>query len=129
MIGFNFPRRRFKWEDNTWNQEALIRTFKHCPIHAGVGVVPWNEGDPDKLYCKECGTEYLEQEAPNDERMKGKFKEQKTMIVTPRKKKKFYDEQGTEVTDPELIKQLQSGMRIVSYKEDKVEENHIIRKR
>jgi hypothetical protein len=87
------------------------------------------------LQCLECGTTFLEHEAPTDDEVKGKFKRQQTQIITAKSKtKKHYDQQGNLITDPDLIDLIEGGgITVISYREDKVateeQTKRIVRKR
>jgi len=43
------------------------------------------------------------------------------MIVTAKKKKRYFVEDGNEITDPDLIADVKRGLTAVSYKEDMIE--------
>jgi hypothetical protein len=61
MIGFNWPKgaRRYKFQDDDW--VMLEPEYKYCVIHPSNRLVKYVDGDPDKLYCPECG--YHEQKS------------------------------------------------------------------
>lgn len=61
------------------------------------------------------------EEAPNEEGIKLKHeKNQQSAIVSAKRKKKYYDKFGTEINDPDLIKDIQQGANVVYYHEEKL---------
>ena len=54
---------------------------------------------------------------------------QQTKIITPKKKKKYYDQSGREITDPTLFNDIMQGKTVISYHEEKSgKERHVIKK-
>lgn len=105
LIGFSFQ-----------NEPAK----KHCVIHPGTRLIQ-KEDDPDVWYCTMCGTVYLEKDTGNDENITSEYgPTQQTSIISAKKKKKFYDKSGNEITDPELIKEIMQGANVISYHETKI---------
>ena len=53
-----------------------------------------------------------------------------SIICTKTKKKKYYDKQGNEITDPDLTTDIQRGDTYYEYREQKSgeEKRHIVRK-
>ena len=63
--------------------------------------------------------------------MKAKFTKQTTKIITAKKKKKFFDQQGNEINDPTLINDILQGKTVIKYHEQKSGregKRHIVRK-
>ena len=97
---------------NTVNYEN-----KHCVVHPGTRLIQKLD-DPDLLWCPTCGTSYSDKEAGTDEKIKSRFgPNQQTRIISPRSTKKYYDKQGNEITDPDLIAEIQRGANVISYHE------------
>jgi hypothetical protein len=72
-----------------------------------------------------CGSHYTEKEAGTDEAIKGKFNPKQTgpRIISAKPKNRYYDKQGNLITDPDLIRDIQQGKTVISYKEEKIEGN------
>jgi len=57
-----------------------------------------------------------------------------TKIITAKKQKKYYADNGNIITDETLIQDIQRGAHVISYREDKVEgdpmkpKRHIVHK-
>jgi hypothetical protein len=66
-----------------------------------------------------CGSHYTEKEAGTAEAIKAKFKGQttKAMIITGKRKKKYYDKQGKEINDKDTLDLIQQGANVISYHE------------
>jgi len=76
-----------------------------------------------------CGTTYLENDTSTEERIKPKHTNQQTKIITPKKKKKYYDKQGNEINDEQLLKDIARGVKVIRYHEQKSgKERHVVRK-
>jgi hypothetical protein len=69
--------------------------------------------------CFSCGYSILAQDAPNEEGIAIKHEKGKTTIVSRKRNKKFYDDNGNEINDPDLIQQIQQGAHVISYHEQK----------
>jgi len=98
-------------------------TTKHCVIHRGTRLIPKRnesgEIEPG-LMCPTCGTSYKEHEAAAEEQMKGKFAgKQETKIISAKKKRKYYDKQGNEINDEQLLKDIANGKVVLYYNEQK----------
>jgi hypothetical protein len=54
----------------------------------------------------------------------------RTAIISPKKKKKYYDKQGNKINDPDLLKEIMQGANVISYHEIKSGEDkrHIVRR-
>jgi uncharacterized Zn finger protein (UPF0148 family) len=119
IIGFNFQ-----------SSDRYIPS-KTCVIHYGTALISKLD-EPGTLWCPLCGTTYLQEDTATDEAMKGKFKQQQTRIVSPRKKaKKYYDKQGNLITDETLIQDIERGATVYSYREEKSgkeNEHHVVRR-
>jgi hypothetical protein len=97
---------------------------KHCVIHPGTRLVQKLD-EPDLLWCPQCGTSYSDKEAGTDEKIKSRFgPNNQTRIIRPKVKKKYYDSQGTEINDPDLIQEIQRGAHVISYQEFKTEDKN-----
>lgn len=72
------------------------------------------------LMCPRCGSPYTENEAPTEEGIKGKFSgKQETRIISAKNKnKKYYDQSGNIINDPDLIAEIQKGANVISYHEE-----------
>jgi hypothetical protein len=120
LIGFNF------------NSSDPYIPSKTCVIHYGTPLISKRD-EPGVLWCPECGMRYSEKDTGTDEAMKGKFKgpNQKSQIISAKKKKKYYDKQGNIINDPDLIADIERGATVISYHEEKHGEekrHHIVRK-
>jgi hypothetical protein len=113
LIGFNFGNKRYKWQSDGWDGST---EYRHCPFHPGMRLIR-KKDQQGVLQCVKCGSTYLENEAPNEEGIQVKHTKQQTMIKTARKKKKYYDKQGNEISDPYLIEEIQRGANVISYRE------------
>jgi hypothetical protein len=91
---------------------------KHCVHHQGTRLIQ-DLYDPDKLFCPTCGVSYLPKDTGIDEKVKIRHSPegQQSRIISPKKKKKYYDKQGHEITDPSVIADIQSGKTIIYYNE------------
>jgi DNA-directed RNA polymerase subunit M/transcription elongation factor TFIIS len=96
----------------------------------GTILIP-KKDEPGMLVCPECGIPYPEKDTAAEEQMEGKFKQTKTKIISGKKRnKKYYDKQSNEITDPDLIADIQRGATTVtSYREEKSgKERHFVHK-
>jgi hypothetical protein len=91
-----------------------VTEYKHCPLDPGIRL----QKIRGKLMCGKCGFVYTEQEAPSDEGVSIKHKQQQTKIISGKGKRKYYDRQGTEINDPDLIQDIEQGANVISYRED-----------
>jgi len=106
LIGFDF------------NKYKYAERKKCCVIHPGNILIPKID-EPDTLWCTQCGTHYLENEAANVEGIQSEYgPNSKPHIISAKKPKKYYDKQGNEITDPSLIQDIMEGRTVVSYQED-----------
>ena len=71
------------------------------------------------MNCSICGYTFREEEAPNEEGVTIKHKQQQTKIISGKGKKKYYDKFGTEINDPDFIQDIVQGANPIYYKEDK----------
>jgi hypothetical protein len=80
--------------------------------------------------CPLCGTSYQPNDTISEERFEaGHGPISQTKIVTPKKKKKYYDEKGNKINDQQLLKDIANGARVISYHEQKSgKERHVVRK-
>jgi uncharacterized C2H2 Zn-finger protein len=130
LIGFNFPDKRYKWQGDGWVMPEKI--YKTCPYHHCI-LVPKLD-DKDMLQCPECGTPFLFKDTTSEEQIISKFgpSSNKTKIVQRRKKKKYFSDDGEEVTDPVLLAEMQKGIHVLKYHEEKSGEegirHHVVRK-
>jgi hypothetical protein len=139
MIVAQTKRYRFNIIGFSNSDSSNWRPKKSCPIHHCV-LVPKRKDDDtgweSGLFCPMCGSHYTEKEAGTDEAIKGKFKGRtKPMIITGKKKKRFYDKQGNLITDPNIIDLIKTGATVYRYHEQKVEDpnpkkpkRHFVRK-
>ena len=106
IIGFNFQR--------------PFTNNKTCVIHPGTVLIPKID-QPDMLWCPFCGQSYLDKESETTENITTPFgpHSNKSAIITSRKKKKYFDKLGNEITDPTLIQDIMQGATVISYEEDK----------
>ena len=110
------------------------RPTLHCVIHPGTRLVHMQgDEDPNIFRCCECGgIGYKQDEGLADEQIHSKFgpSSNKTKIVQPKRKKKYYDDNGTEINDPTLIQDIKQGKTVVYYNEQKSGEDkpHVVRK-
>ena len=111
LIGFNF------------NNYSMVDTskWKHCVVHPGSRLISKLD-EPGTLYCPLCGTPYR----PNDTTSEEIFQptadpKNQTKIFTAKSKKKYYDKQGNEINDEQVLKDMANGKTIISYHEYKTE--------
>jgi len=69
--------------------------------------------------CFTCGYSSLIDETPNQEGISIKHDKQQTAIVSGKSKKKYFDQKGTEINDPDLIQDIMQGAHVISYHEEK----------
>jgi hypothetical protein len=101
-------------------QERYIPS-KTCVIHYGTPLISKRD-EPGVLWCPECGMRYSEKDTATTEDIKGKFKgpNQKSQIISAKKKKKYYDKQGNIINDPDLIADIErGGVTVIRYHEEK----------
>jgi len=61
--------------------------------------------------------------------MKAKHTKQQTKIITPKKKKKHYDDLGNEINDEVLLQDIARGAHVIRYNEEKSgKERHVVKK-
>lgn len=92
------------------------KEYKHCVIHAGVRLIQALD-DPDKLFCPTCGMSYLPKDTASEDQYVSRFGPQQTKIISPKKQKKYYSQDGNEITDPDLIAEIHKGAHVISYHE------------
>lgn len=90
--------------------------YRHCVIHPHIRLEQ-DLADPDKLLCPYCGVSYLPNETTPEGTYQSKFGPQQSKIITAKKKKKYYDKAGREITDPDLIAEIERGAHVISYQE------------
>lgn len=105
--------------------------WKHCVIHPGIRLTS-KPDEPGVLWCCQCGTPYLPKDTISEERFEaGHGPKTQTKIFTGNKKKKRYlDESGNEITDPTLINDMMKGIHVIRYHEVKKGEDkpHVVKK-
>jgi uncharacterized Zn finger protein (UPF0148 family) len=81
--------------------------------------------------CPLCGTLFQPNNTISDENFEPTAKaKSQTKIFTPKAKKKYYDKQGNEINDEQLLKDMANGAHVISYHEQKSgKERHIVRKK
>ena len=100
-----------------FSDKQVTAKNRTCIIHQGTTLIPHTE-QPDLLFCPLCGTSYQPKDTAVNERFNPKFgPSNKTAIVTAKKKKKYYDKSGNEITDPTLIQDILQGVTVISYHE------------
>lgn len=92
-----------------------ITEYKHCPLDPGVILIKIK----GELKCPNCGYIFRQEEAPNEEGVSIKHKQQQTKIISGNGKKKHYDKFGTEINDEQLIQDIEQGANPIYYREDK----------
>jgi hypothetical protein len=105
LIGFNFN-----------SSDPYIPT-KTCVIHYGTPLISKRD-ELGVLWCPECGMRYSEKDTATDEDIKGKFKgpNQKSQIISAKKKKKrYFDKNGNEITDETLLNDIARGATVYKY--------------
>ena len=112
FVGGNYSTPRFNIIG--FSNEDIIE-YKHCPLDLAVRLIKTKRG----LTCPTCGYIYTKEEAPNEEGVTIKHNKQQTKIVTGKRKKRYYDKQGNEINDPDLIADIQRGANVISYHEEK----------
>ena len=107
---------------------------KHCIIHVGTALVSKLD-EPGVLWCPQCGMPYKEEDTAKEERFVPESgpSNRPQIISAKNKSKKYYDKQGNEINDPDLIEEIKRGMNVISYHEEKVSEQqkekpHVVRK-
>ena len=111
IIGFNFH-----------SSDRYIPS-KCCVIHYGTPLISKRD-EPGVLWCPLCGSRYSEKDTATTEDIKGKFKgpNQKSQIISAKKKRKYYDSEGNIINDPDLIADIERGATVISYHEEIHEE-------
>jgi hypothetical protein len=116
LIGFNFPH------SSTWHPK------KTCPWHHVTLIPKQNdkgEYETGFLVCTQCGSTFAEHtnEAPTEDTLHLKYKKTKPQIISARKKKKYYDQQGNKINpeDKEIMQDIASGKKVISYREEKLD--------
>ncbi len=90
---------------------------RHCVIHPGVRLISKLD-EADVLWCTECGTPYTISDTGIDDNIQARHGPNiSTKVISTHKKKKYYDKQGNEITDPEIIQLAKEGKTIVHYSE------------
>ena len=138
IIGFGYD-----W-DNARNPKQYIER-RCCKMCLGIGLIK-KKDEPGIEMCPHCGSEWkdpdyqgeaaelenaLSKEAIADEIVTGRHRKQQARIISGRnRKKKYYDDSGNEITDPDLIADVKRGMHVIRYNEEKSGEDkpHIVRK-
>lgn len=108
--------------------------YKHCVIHPGIRLTS-KPDEPGVLWCCQCGTPYLPKDTISEERFEADHgPTNKTRIITGNKRKmRYVDETGNEITDPTLINDMIKGIHVIRYEEYKVEgdakkpERHVLK--
>ena len=97
--------------------------YKHCVIHKGTRLIQKIES-PDMLWCPQCGSSYNVNDANIEQKIIPKFKavNSGTRIISPKKKKRYYDTMGHEINpdDKDIMENVMRGDKIISYREDKI---------
>jgi hypothetical protein len=97
------------------------KNYQTCSIHPYKRCLP-SKTDPNLVFCPQCGSEWKKEDTVAAQNIESKFGiNNQTKIVSAKKKRKFYDKHGNEITDPELIQEMQGGHTVISYQEKKVE--------
>jgi hypothetical protein len=87
---------------------------KLCVVHLEVSLIK-RDGT---LYCVESDKSYSEEDTASEEKITGKFSGQsKAQIISAKRKKKYYDKQGNEITDETFIQDIQRGVNVYYYRE------------
>jgi hypothetical protein len=108
-----FPRKRRTMTVNYYTPKfnivgfgsENITEYKRCPLDVGTRLIKIK----GEWKCPRCGYVFKEQEAPNEEGVSIKHKQQQTEIVSAKGKKKYYDKFGNEINDETLIQDIQQG--------------------
>ncbi|HEY7695954.1 MAG TPA: hypothetical protein VH797_07640 [Nitrososphaeraceae archaeon] len=69
--------------------------------------------------CFSCGYSVPIEDAPNEEGISVKHDQQPTKIVSVKTKRNYYDPQGNEINDPDLIDEIQRDANVISNHEEK----------
>jgi hypothetical protein len=94
--------------------------WKHCVIHPGIRLTS-KPDEPGVLWCTHCGTPYVPKDAISDENFEPTTgPNSQTKIITPKKKKKYYNKQAN-INNEQLLKDIANGMNVISYHEYKTE--------
>jgi hypothetical protein len=121
---------KFNMIDFHFSNKPIYEQHRHCSIHVGTRLLKAKD-DPNLLLCPECGCEYLLNETSVDQNIQSKFSPNNsgTKIISGKKKRKYYDVLGHEITDPEILAEAQRGKTVISYNEQKSgEEYHTVKK-
>lgn len=133
LIGFGLSKHGWRWQDDGCG--PVEEPIRHCVIHIGRRLL--RSEDPAVMFCPECGMRYnlnLNEAPPGEDTLKTKIPvNQKPKIISGkgRRKKRYTDKFGTEVNDPDLIRDIQAGVTVVSYREQKSGKEkkvHVVRK-
>lgn len=100
---------------------TLDEKYKRCLIHRGTLLV-----EKDSIWlCPECGLEYTPDELETITGPASKFGNNKGKLLLQKnnKKTKLISENGDEIPqdDTLIIQEMQQGLRVLKYHEDKVE--------
>lgn len=109
--------------------------WKHCVVHPGSRLIS-KPDEPGILMCPQCGTTYQPKDTISEERFDpSATPKTQTKIITPKKSKKYYDKNGNEINDEQLLKDIANGVHVISYHEYKVQgdpkkpKRHVVRKK
>jgi hypothetical protein len=109
LIGFDFQ--------NYSNIDP--QKWKHCIVHPGTRLISKLD-EPGTLWCPQCGTPYVPKDTISDENFRPSASPKKqTKIITTKRRKKYYDKQGNEINDEQLLKDIANGRTVISYTEVK----------
>ena len=111
-----------------FTDHSTRKPTKSCVIDHAVLIPRRNletGEDMPGLMCPRCGMPYTESEAPTEEGIKGKFSgmTETRIICAKNRNKRYYDKHGNEINDPDLIEDIQRGMTVISYHEEKHDED------
>ena len=112
LVGGDYSTRKFNIVG--LGSENLTE-YKHCPLDPSVRLIRIK----GELKCPTCGYIYRKEEAVNEQAIQSKHAKQQTVIVSGKRKKRYYDKQGNEINDPDLIADIQRGANVISYHEEK----------
>jgi hypothetical protein len=92
--------------------------YYYCIFCPGRRLQP-DPHDDTKLMCFSYRYFVPIEDAPNEEDISVKHGQQPTKIVSVKTKRNYYDPQGNEINDPDLIDEIQRDANVISNHEEK----------
>lgn len=100
--------------------------WKHCIVHPAIRLVSKLD-EPGVLWCPQCGTPYVPKDTISEENFEPTANaKSQTKIFIAKSRKKYFDKQGNEINDEQVLKDIANGMNVISYNEVKSGEERIV---